>query len=263
MKLYHYTPLSNFLLIWKDKRLKFSFSKNTNDFFERDKAYTITPETFSYKGKRLSGEAFRRFRLDVEEELNRYRQVSFCRDYSVKMQGFSSPMMWGQYARSKNKDGNWQDGVCIELESDLMERPSIPFYEHKVVYSDNIKIPFVRDIDFTKEDAAERFIVRNRNLLYFTKHRHWEYDREYRFISRSETSLGIENAITAIYVLNSGDSTLDEVENAVKDDSLIYFINMGFTKGRHFVALNLKGYRDDLDFMKQWNENIEVKKGNK
>lgn len=263
MKLYHYTSLSNFLLIWRDKRLKFSFSKNTNDFFERDKAYSITPETFSYKGKRLSGDAFRNFRLDVEEELNRYRQISFCRDYNAEMLGFSSPMMWGQYARSKNEDGKWQDGVCIELESDLMERPSAPFYEHKVVYSSNVRVPFVRDIDFTRGNAAERFIAKNRYLLFFTKHRHWEHEREYRFISRSETYLGIENAIKGIYVLNSGDSTMDEVEDTVKDDSLIYFINMGLTEGRHFVALNLREYRECLDYMKQWNENIEAEKGNK
>jgi hypothetical protein len=42
--------------------------------------------------------------------------------------------MWGQYARSKDENGKWQDGVCIELESDMFMRPDNVFYEHRINY---------------------------------------------------------------------------------------------------------------------------------
>ena len=51
MRLYHYTTLQNFVSIWESKTLRFSYSKNTNDFFEREKAYVYDQGKFAEKEK--------------------------------------------------------------------------------------------------------------------------------------------------------------------------------------------------------------------
>ena len=112
MTLYHYTTLENFFSIWESKVLRFSYSKYTNDYFEREKTYVFCQDTFTYKGKPLDRTCFKGFREGRIEELDKYRQVSFCLDYSRKMPGYASPMMWGQYARSKNKRDH-RDGSLI------------------------------------------------------------------------------------------------------------------------------------------------------
>ena len=155
MTLYHYTTLDNFFSIWESKTLWFSYSKDTNDYFEREKTYVFCQDTFTYKGKPLDRTYFKGFREGIIEELDRYRQVSFCLNYSRKIPGYASPMMWGQYARSKSKEGIWKDGVCLALDSEKLIRPTSTFFERKVNYSDNVKPPFVRGIDFTRKDAAE------------------------------------------------------------------------------------------------------------
>ena len=132
MTLYHYTTLNNFFSIWESKVLRFSYSKNTNDFFEREKTYVVGLDTFSYKGEPLSRTLFKEFNKGVGEELNRYRQVSFCLDYSRNLPGYASPMMWGQYARSRDEERKWQNGVCLALNSEKIARPSTLFFERKV-----------------------------------------------------------------------------------------------------------------------------------
>lgn len=254
MTLYHYTTLDNFFSIWDSKTLRFSYSKNTNDYFEREKSYVFCQDTFSYKGKPLNRQYFGGFRHSIGEELDRYRQVSFCLDYSRKMPGYASPMMWGQYARSRNKEGLWQDGVCLALESEKLVRPTSPFFERKVNYSDNVKPPFVRGIDFTRQDAAERFVMKNRYQLFFNKHRHWEHEREYRFVSKTAKEIGIADAIIGVYVLYTDDHTLDRIEDVVKDDKIVYFVQTGGIKSLCLTAMSLWEYRDIRKMLREMNE---------
>ena len=49
MTLYHYTTLDNFFSIWESKALWFSCSKNTNDYFEREKAFVYSQGKFAEK----------------------------------------------------------------------------------------------------------------------------------------------------------------------------------------------------------------------
>lgn len=254
MTLYHYTTLENFFSIWKTKTLWFSYSKNTNDYFEREKTYVFCQDTFTYKGKPLDRSYFKGFRKGIIEELDRYRQVSFCIDYSKKVPGYASPMMWGQYARSKNKEGFWQDGVCVALDSEKLVKPTSPFYERKVTYSDNVKPPFVRGVDFTHEDAAERFVMKNKFQLFFNKHRHWEHEREYRFVSKTAKEIGIADAIIGIYVLYTDDSTLDRIEQVVKDDKIINLVRTVGINSINLSAINLWEIRDMQEMMRKMNE---------
>jgi hypothetical protein len=258
MKLYHYTTFDNFASIWESKILRFSYSKNTNDFFEREKTYVYSQGEFAEKENVWGKIAFDKVMKDVANELDKYRQVSFCRDYGKNMPGYASPMMWGQYARSKDVNGKWQDGVCIELESDMFMKPDNVFYEHKINYPPKVKAPYLHKISFTKEKAAERFVIKYRNLLFFTKHKHWEHEREYRFVSKYECEIGISNAITGIYVLHD-DSTLKRIEEIVKDDSLINFLFITGTDDLKLKSINLKEYRELLETMRRHNEGYRDK----
>ena len=223
-------------------------------FNMRNLNYVFCQETFTYKGKLLDRSYFKGFREGIIEELDRYRQVSFCFDYSKKMPGYASPMMWGQYARSKNKEGFWQDGVCLALDSEKLVRPTSPFYERKVIYSDNVKPPFVRGVDFTHEDAAERFVMKNKFQLFFNKHRHWEHEREYRFVSKTAKEIGIADAIIGIYVLYTDDSTLDRIEQVVKDDKIINLVRTVGINSINLSAINLWEIRDMQEMLRKMNE---------
>ena len=253
MKLYHYTTLDSFASIWESKTLRFSYSKNTNDFFEREKTYVYSQGEFAEKENVMGRISFNKVMKDVADELDKYRQVSFCRDYSKNMPGYASPMMWGQYARSKDVNGKWQDGVCIELESDMIKKPDKIFYEHRINYPQKVKAPYLHKINFTKEKAAERFVIKYRTLLFFTEHKHWEHEREYRFVSKYECEIGISNAITGIYVLHDN-STINRIEEVVKDDSLINFLFIAGTDDLKLKSLNLKDYRELLETMRRHNE---------
>lgn len=254
MTLYHYTTLDNFFSIWESKALWFSYSKNTNDFFEREKTYVVGQDTFIYKGKPLGRSFFKRFKKGVGVELDRYRQVSFSLDYSRNMPGYASPMMWGQYARSKKGKRKWRDGVCLALDSEKLIRPSSLFFERKVKYSENVKPPYVRGIDITRKDAAERFVMKNKHQLFFTKHRHWEHEREYRFVSKTAKEIGIADAIIGVYVLYTDDHTLDRIEDVVKDDKIINLVQTGGIKSLRLSAMNLWEYRDMQKMLRDMNE---------
>ena len=255
MTLYHYTTLNNFYSIWESKTLRFSYSKNTNDYFEREKAFVYDQGKFAEKEKVWGYLSFETIRNLVSAELEKYRQISFCLDYSKKMPGYASPMMWGQYARSK-KRGKWQDGICIELDYDKLERPDIIFFEHKIRYTEKVKSPYLHKVNFTRNNAAERFVTRFKNLLFFTKHKHWEHEREYRFVSKYEGEIGIANAIKGIYILGLNDAVINKVEEVVKDDSLINFLFATGVDERHLEALNLREYREMIEQMRQIKEQI-------
>jgi hypothetical protein len=261
MKLYHYTTFANFCSIWESNTLRFSYSKNTNDYFEREKSFVYSQGEFAKKEKVWGYLSFETIRNLVTAELEKYRQISFCLDYSKKIPGYASPMMWGQYARSKEDDGKWQDGVCIELDSEMLDRPSNFIFEHRINYPIKVKSPYLHRVDFTRENAAERFVVKYRNMLFFTKHKHWEHEREYRFVSKFEDEIGIANAITGLYVLGFNSPILNRIEEVVKDDSLINFLIITGTEDRILESINLKWYRDTLELMKQMNEGNKQSEG--
>ena len=255
MTLYHYTTLNNFYSIWESKTLRFSYSKNTNDYFEREKAFVYDQGKFAEKEMVWGYLSFKTIRNLVSAELGKYHQISFCLDYSKKMPGYASPMMWGQYARSK-KRGKWQDGVCIELDYEKLEKPDNIFFEHKVKYTDKVKAPYLHRVNFTRVNAAEQFVKRFKNILFFTKHKHWEHEREYRFISKYKCEIGIANAIKGIYILGFNDSIINKIEKIVKDDSLINFLIITGTDERHLESINLKEHRELIEEMEQINERI-------
>jgi hypothetical protein len=157
MRLYHYTTSANFCSIWIQQKLKFSEWTNCNDVYERGKTYKFTQKSNEYNGKKYSVEVLRQFSQKVFEEVERYRQISFCLDYK-DMKGYASPMMWGHYARDYQRKG-----VCLELDSSKIKFPTNPkIYKKKVVYRKELTPTHFADTDAEMNDAAQQFVVRNR-----------------------------------------------------------------------------------------------------
>ena len=175
MKLYHYTTFTNFCSIWIQQKIKFSGWTNCNDVYEREKMYNFTLQSKEYKGKRFSDEVFRQFTQNVFKEVELYRQISFCLDYK-DIKGYASPMMWGHYARDYQRSG-----VCLELDSSKIVFPtSRKIFKKKVSYRRDLMATHVGGVDAEREDAAQTFVIENRDNLFFRKHWHWKYENEYR-----------------------------------------------------------------------------------
>lgn len=218
MKLYHYTTLEHFKGIWKSKQLLFSTYKNTNDLFERIKAWSL------YDGK-LTEELYsdsilkviEKFGKMFNEVLQKYKQISLTRDYAY-MPGYASPMMWGQYARN---NGN---GVCIEIDSNLLHFTR-SMYRSKIKYVNDVPLISVNAMgDIIDRTFLESYVKTNRKLVFFTKHKHWQHENEYRVISSVEDGLYIGNAITNIYVFGLHDANALKIYKMVNEEVPIRFL---------------------------------------
>jgi len=242
MKLYHYTSIDSFKKIWESKSLKFCVSKTTNDSFERNKSLRLTKNSFlSLK----DGGAIESFFNSVFREIDSYKQISLTKNYKT-LKGYASPMMWGQYARSKTRYNTWKDGVCIELESSRIERPTDSFFEGEVTYEEIVPMPLLEGIDPLQSDAAARYVTLNQTLLFFTKHKHWEHENEYRIVCKGVEFLDISKAITGIYALEDS-KTLKQVNKLVTDESLVYLLRQEGIGNYQLTATNLKLINSFID----------------
>lgn len=252
MILYHYTSLSHFMGIWKDKKLYFSPAINTNDFFERFKTFILNQDTFTCNGKPLDRNKFDNFPDKIWEDLQTYQQVSFSCDYDDGLCGYASPMMWGQYAWTKETNGNIQNGVCIAVDSEKIKKPLFNVHSKKISYKPTIKHPIVENIDFTHEGAAALFVERNIDTYFFTKHPHWEHENEYRYICKQEgVALDISEAIVGIYVLFEKNTSSKEIELAVNNNSIIHMLSVDDIK-KHREPMSLKDIYDLQEMMRMY-----------
>lgn len=252
MTLYHYTSVEKFRSIWESKTIWFAPAETTNDFFERFKTFVLTQDTFKCDGKQLDRSRFDNFDEKIRAELSKYRQVSFSHDYDDGLKGYASPMMWGQYAWHK-KGEEWLNGVCIAIDSDKIKKTSLAKSD-KVRYDFTIETPIVENIDYTKEEAAALFVERNMKTYFFTKHKHWEYENEYRFICKHEGVLDISEAIIGVYTLFDNNTPLEDIEGIIKDCSLIWLVALDDIES-HKEPCSLKDIYELQEMMKnyKWN----------
>lgn len=249
MKLYHYTTFTNFCSIWIQQKIKFSGWTNCNDVYEREKMYNFTLQSKEYKGKRFSDEVFRQFTQNVFKEVELYRQISFCLDYK-DIKGYASPMMWGHYARDYQRSG-----VCLELDSSKIVFPtSRKIFKKKVSYRRDLMATHVGGVDAEREDAAQTFVIENRDNLFFRKHWHWKYENEYRIVSKECEELDISGAITSVYVLGEDDVTLQSVNRIIMDSEKVGFLNVGGLKSLRLNSMNLYDYNSIQEEIKYINE---------
>ncbi len=59
---------------------------------------------------------------------------------------------------------------------------------------------------------------------FFTKHKHWEHENEYRFICKQEGVLDISEAIIGVYTLFDNNTPLEDIADVVKDSSFIWLV---------------------------------------
>lgn len=240
MKLYHYTSVESFEKIWDSKSLKFSQCKTTNDSFERNKSLRLSWDSFpDTKDKEIINDFF----LSLFNEIEEYHQISLTKDYD-NLKGFASPMMWGQYARTKLPNGIWQDGVCIELDSSKIRRPEFHYYEGEIEYKELVPMPCIFGINPKDPQAADKYVSMNKDLLFFTKHIHWNNENEYRIVCKGKEYLDISEAITGIYVIGNESPAFNKVSDLVEDESLINFLSLGGFDGLCLVPTNLKHFND-------------------
>ncbi len=252
MKLYHYTKFSNFCSIWIQQKLYFSEWMNCNDVYEREKIYNFTQLSKEYKGKKFSSEVFKQFVQNVFDEVRRYKQISFCLDYK-DIQGYASPMMWGHYARDFQRSG-----VCIELDSSKLCLPKgVRIFKKKVSYKKNLMPTHVGGVDAESKDAAQVFVIENKNNLFFKKHWHWKFENEYRLVSKECEKLNISGAIIAVYVLGEDNITLQSVNRIIMDSEKVEFLNIGGLKGLKLNSMNLYEYKELKELMDNINRNNE------
>lgn len=225
MKLYHYTKFANFCSIWIQQKLTFSEWMNCNDIYEREKIYNFTLQSKEYNGKMFSPEVIEQFVKNVFEEVKHYKQISFSLDYK-ETNGYASPMMWGHYARDFQRSG-----VCIEIDSTKLKFPNdVKIYKKKVSYIHDLKPTLLGGVDAEKGNAAQLFVIKNRNNLFFKKQLHWKYENEYRLVSKECKELDITGAINSVYVLGEDDITLQSVHHIVKDSKKIALLNVSGLK---------------------------------
>ena len=251
MRLYHYTTFTNFCSIWIQQKLKFSGWTNCNDVFEREKIYELTQQSLEYNGKKYPKGVFSLFKEKVFEEVGKYQQISFSLDYNKEVKGCASPMMWGHYARDYQRSG-----VCLELDSAKIKYPKdSKIYKKKVLYRKNLKPTLIGGVDAEKEDAAQTFVINNRNNLFFNKHWHWKYENEYRLVSKECKELDISGAITSVYVLGEDNITLQLVKRIIMDTERISFLNISGLKKLNLSPTNLYEYEELQEEIKYINDN--------
>lgn len=251
MKLYHYTTFTNFCSIWIQQKLKFSGWTNCNDVFEREKIYKLTQQSLGYNGKKYPKGVFELFKEKVFEEVEKFQQISFSLDYDNDLKGCASPMMWGQYARDYQRSG-----VCLEFDSSKIKYPKgLKVYKKKVSYRKKLIPTFMGGVDAEKEDAAQTFVINNRNNLFFNKHWHWKYENEYRIVSKECKELDISGAITSVYVLGEDNITLQLVKRIIMDTGKIAFLNVCGLKKLYLNPMNLHDYEELQEEIKNINDN--------
>lgn len=107
-------------------------------------------------------------------------------------------------------------------------------------------MPLLEGIDPLQSDAAARYVTLNQTLLFFTKHKHWEHENEYRIVCKGVESLDISKAITGIYALEDS-KTLKQINKLVTDESLVYLLRQEGLGNYQLTATNLKLINSFID----------------
>ena len=201
-RLYHYTSYKSFTMIWQAQTLKFGKVTDMNDMFE----YNPSSQCHTLEEIKCIDEYL--------EEKKLYKQISLTMDYDTYTQGCMSPMMWGQYASKGN-------GVCIEFDYNELMKNVKPSMMHNAI---NYVYTLPEPPEITQEVAYDfdSFFKENQKEIFFTKHKSWSNENEYRIVSKEDV-LKIEGAITAIYITKCKSTECECIEKLLKNNNDVYF----------------------------------------
>ena len=203
-KLYHYTSFDSFVKIWLSKTLKFSPLPNVNDIQEAETSFSVyhpawTPVLAAYKDIRLS-----------------YKQISFTMDYDTYFKGCMSPMMWGLYADKRK-------GVCIEIDYEKLALPEACM-AHSIIYKPVLKKKQQIAANVHTIMQVRNYIKKNKLSIFFTKHKCWKEENEFRIVSNQDDFLDIREAISAVYLTSCSSPECILVEQLVGDSVPVKYI---------------------------------------
>lgn len=232
MSIYQYTTFDAFFRIWLSEELLLGEYKNMNDLYERQKfcGIDIGPQSgISIETRKRIGDPI----AFVFKQISKFRQVSFCQDYKDGTKGCLSSMMWGQYAKNEK-------GVCIEFDKEILLSEKDGYIPGDVSYDDNVPYIAIQSSCFAKEPEMRirAAIVDNKDKVFFTKHKHWEHENEFRIVSDSKPSISIKNAITCIYVQNPNSTDTLLLKKLIGKKVPIKYI--GFVTKGNTVSLCIK-----------------------
>lgn len=185
-RLYHFTSFDSFVKIWLSHKLKFSPIDVMNDIQEK---------RIDCASSSLDSAVMLLAYGDIRKQ---YKQISLTMDYDSFFRGCMCTSMWGHY-------GNKSNGICIELDptkisfEDGMLRGPIRY--SKVLHH-YMPIP----TRIKKKSDLEKYVLKNKTRIFFTKQASWKEENEYRIVSAKHDYLDISEAITAVY-LTSNKST--------------------------------------------------------
>lgn len=195
-KLYHFTSLDSFIKIWLSQKLLFSERINMNDFAEANDM--------------VVGNNILKMRI-YHHCITEYKQISLSNHYFENEEIFKSSLMWGHYA-------NKCTGVCIEMDKEqLLKNNNEGIKYDNIEYLSNI--PYnTKDID--KEDIeniddGRKILDKDLHNTYFVKSKQWEFENEFRIISRTRSSLDISNCILKIYLFHANKTSQEIVFNLI------------------------------------------------
>lgn len=183
-KLYHYTSVAFALKILCSKSLRFSELKRMNDINEAHRNI--------FYNNNIS-------ETSVNNELNKYRQISLTRD-NAHYCGYGIPAMWGHYAEKGN-------GVCLAFDKKkLLSLLGSKMIKGNIQY----KKSYNGDILINQENIPS-FFKKNIRNLFFTKTKDWSYEQEFRILTKT-------NSPEPIY-LQYQDSIMAIIMNYTEDNN--------------------------------------------
>lgn len=239
-RLYHYTSFDTFVKIWLTKQLRFGAINSMNDIQEA--VFTSTssnmqqlPLLHAYNDVRTS-----------------FKQISLTMDYDTYLMGCMSPMMWGHYADKRK-------GVCIELDYDKIEFPKDcikGIVRYKKVLKKSAEIPpTIKSVN-----DLIKYIIKNKNDLFFTKQTSWKGENEYRVISSNSAFLNIADAITAVYLTTNDSLECLLVEKLINDQVPVQYLHYINSDNMAIpVISNTKKYREQYDANRTNPNNVLLK----
>lgn len=229
--LYHYTSFDAFVRIWCTQKLKLGEVSGVNDI--QEKAKPITVKNFQQMPLAYA----------FQQIISTYKQLSFTMDYDTYLKGSMAPMMWGYYADKSN-------GVCIEFDYNKLNFPKgtikgpIRYVPYLIK---GIQLP--SDIATIKD--LKTFIKKSAKNIFFTKHKSWAGENEYRAVCQDISYLDISDAISAVYVTSYNSLECLMVEKMLEGTDIpVKFIHFNASgKERYAIPIltETKGYREQVE----------------
>ena len=135
---------------------------------------------------------------DVEEELSRYKSISFTYD-KINKRPFEIDSLWGYYAEKGN-------GVCIAFDKSIILRE----FSKLQCFHRRGRISYIRNFTNAlfleaknKEDVVKEIKTKYKDI-FFTKSKDWNKENEYRLLikgkSNREEFLSLKDSIKAIII---------------------------------------------------------------